>query len=130
MSHSTAKTVKSLERASDMELRRQFFIIFIFENNHSHGTYETGIVIGLLIISSICGNAIEYGFTGCRKSPDQLRKCNISTILQSTKLGFLSDNRRILQAFIDIKKFSNKVSRCHIRVKHINLNCFVFSQKV
>ena len=35
---------------------------------------------------------------------DQLRKFNIFTILQSAEVGFLLNSRRILQAFIDIKK--------------------------
>ncbi len=104
MSRSTARTVKSLTRVSDMELRTQFFIIFIVDNDCSRVTYETGIAIVLLTISSVFGNAAEYGFTGCSKSPDQSRKLNISAILQSTKLSFLSNNRQILQGLMDIKK--------------------------
>jgi len=103
------KTVKSLGRASDMGLRKQFLIVFIFDNDRSHVTYETGIVIALLTISSVCGNAVEYGFTECPKNPDQLRKFDISTILQSAELSFLLNDRQILQAFMDIKIVSNKV---------------------
>jgi hypothetical protein len=74
MARLTARTVRSLTRVSDRELRTQFFIIFIVENDCSRVTYETGIAIVLLTISSVCGNATEYGFTECSKSPDQSRK--------------------------------------------------------